>query len=68
MNQEVDRVTIGDPSGLAPGKQVTLTVIHADGSRRTVQCSHALNQQQIDWFHAGSALNSLKQQHEKAMA
>ncbi|NCQ35683.1 hypothetical protein GW813_11570 [bacterium] len=60
MNQEVDRVTIEKVAGLALGKQVTLTVIHAGGSRRTVQCSHALNQQQIDWFHADSALNSLK--------
>ncbi|MGD2062490.1 MAG: aconitate hydratase [Nitrospirota bacterium] len=66
--QETDRVTIEDVAGLAPGKEVTLTVTHEDGSTDTVICSHTLNQEQIDWFQAGSALNYLKQQQEKAMA
>jgi len=66
--QEADRVTIEDVAGLAPGKAVTLTVRHEDGSTDTVTCTHTLNRSEIDWFHAGSALNYLKQQQEKALA
>jgi aconitate hydratase len=66
--QEADRVTIEKVAGLAPGKEVTLTVRHADGSTARVACTHTLNPQEIAWFHAGSALNYLKQQQEKAMA
>jgi len=66
--QESDRVTLEDVAGLAPGKEVTLTVRHADGATAKVVCTHTLNPQEIAWFHAGSALNHLKQQQEKAMA
>ncbi|RMF83299.1 MAG: aconitate hydratase, partial [Nitrospirae bacterium] len=64
--QEKDRVTIEDVAGLAPGKEVVLTVTHEDGSSDRVVCTHTLNEQQIAWFHAGSALNYLKQQQEQA--
>ncbi len=64
--QERDRVTLNDVADLAPGKEVTLTVTHEDGSTDTVACSHTLNQEQIDWFDAGSALNHLKQQRQSA--
>lgn len=42
---------------LAPGKQLTLTVKHADGSTDSILLNHTFNQQQIGWFKAGSALN-----------
>ena len=50
-------------AGFAPGKQLTLEVVHADGSTHTVQLNHTYNAQQIEWFKAGSALNLIKTQN-----
>jgi aconitate hydratase len=47
---------------MAPGSQVTLVVSHADGSESRIALNHTYNEQQIDWFKAGSALNLIKQQ------
>jgi aconitate hydratase len=46
-----------DAENLAPGKQLTLTVKHADGSTDALKLNHTFNEQQIGWFKAGSALN-----------
>jgi len=59
--QEKDRVAIEAVADLAPGKEVTVTIAHEDGTTDQVACSHTLNQEQIHWFHAGSALNYLNQ-------
>ncbi|MFC1481567.1 aconitate hydratase [Candidatus Neomarinimicrobiota bacterium] len=42
---------------LAPGSDVTLVLTHSDGSIDQVALSHTLNDAQIEWFKAGSALN-----------
>ncbi len=42
---------------LSPGKQLTLTVKHADGQTDNITLNHTFNEQQIGWFKAGSALN-----------
>ena len=47
----------------APGKQLTLEVVHADGSTDTIKLNHTYNAQQIEWFKAGSALNLIKAQN-----
>ncbi|MBE0642510.1 MAG: aconitate hydratase [Bacteroidetes bacterium] len=54
--QEDDRIKL-DVASLAPATQMTMTVMHADGSSDTVMLNHTMNAQQIEWFHAGSALN-----------
>lgn len=46
-----------DISTLAPGQPVELTITHADGSNESIQLKHTMNQQQLGWFRAGSALN-----------
>ena len=48
-------------SGICPGKAVDVVLRHADGTSDTLQASHTYNDQQLVWFRAGSALNSLKQ-------
>ena len=48
-------------SGIQPGKPVQVVLHHADGTSDTLQASHTYNNQQLVWFNAGSALNSLKQ-------
>ncbi|PIQ95302.1 MAG: aconitate hydratase [Nitrospinae bacterium CG11_big_fil_rev_8_21_14_0_20_56_8] len=55
--QPTDRVSILDLDTLSPGKQVALKVKHADGSEDTIQTIHTMNETEINWFYAGSALN-----------
>jgi len=46
-----------DVKGIAPGGQVKMTLKHSDGTEDEVMLNHTMNQQQIDWFKVGSALN-----------
>lgn len=59
---EDDRFDLVDLVDFAPGKPLTLHVRHADGSSHDIVCNHSYNEQQIEWFKAGSALNLIKQQ------
>jgi len=52
-----------DLAEFAPGKQLTLEVVHADGSINIIKLNHTYNAQQIEWFKAGSALNLIKTQN-----
>lgn len=61
--QEDDTFNFIDLETFAPGKSLTLEVVHADGSKETIQLNHSYNDQQIAWFKAGSALNLIKQQN-----
>ncbi|KAL3090112.1 hypothetical protein niasHS_006564 [Heterodera schachtii] len=56
-----DRVSLLGLAGLAPGKPVMCVLKHKDGSVDEVQLQHTLNEGQIEWFKAGSALNRMKQ-------
>jgi aconitate hydratase len=55
--QEDDTFNFVDLDSFAPGKPLIIEVIHADGKSDRVVTNHTYNQQQIDWFRAGSALN-----------
>ena len=55
--EEDDTFNFVDLESFAPGKPLIIEVIHADGKSDTVVTNHTYNQQQIDWFRAGSALN-----------
>jgi aconitate hydratase len=46
-----------DVKNLAPGKQVKMTLKHPDGSSEEIFLNHSMNEQQIQWFKSGSALN-----------
>lgn len=59
---EDDRFDLVDLVDFAPGKPLTLHVRHANGSSHDIVCNHSYNEQQIEWFKAGSALNLIKQQ------
>ncbi len=58
-----DTFNFTDLAAFAPGKQLTLEVVHADGSTDSIKLNHTYNAQQIDWFKAGSALNLIKTQN-----
>ena len=55
--REGDRVSILGLEGFAPGLSLTLRITHADGSVEECPVSHSFNENQIEWFRAGSALN-----------
>ncbi|MGA9212763.1 aconitate hydratase [Kaistella sp.] len=55
--QEDDTVNFLDLDQFAPGKPLTLELVHADGTKDVVVTNHTYNAQQIDWYKAGSALN-----------
>ena len=44
----------------APNKQLQLVLNHADGSNETIPVNHTYNEQQIEWFKAGGALNIIR--------
>ncbi len=55
--QENDKVDIVGLTNLAPGSQLKLIIKHKDGSQDEAILNHAMNEAQIKWFKAGSALN-----------
>lgn len=55
--KEDDLVSIVGLKELAEGKQLTLIVKHKDGSTDEIKLNHTFNNNQIEWFKAGSALN-----------
>ncbi len=61
--QEQDRISIQGLGSLQPDEPLRVTLHHADGSEHAFSVNHTLNEEQIDWFKAGSALNLLREQH-----
>ncbi len=59
---EDDSIDINGLTSFAPGKALTITLNHADGSKHVIQVQHTYNQQQIEWFKAGAALNIIRRQ------
>ena len=60
--QEDDAIDIIGLTEFAPGQPLQLVFTHADGSKDTIQANHTYNQQQIEWFKAGAALNIIRKQ------
>lgn len=59
--QPADRISLKGLKDLAPGKPVKCVIKHEDGTVDEILLNHSLNEQQIEWFKAGSALNRMKQ-------
>jgi len=59
-----DRMSLVGLKDLAPGKSVRCIVEHEDGIEETINLRHSLNQKQIEWFKAGSAMNHMKKLEE----
>lgn len=58
--QEHDRLSILGLPSFAPGKNLQVKITHADGSSQSIEVKHSFTEEQIGWFRAGSALNSLR--------
>ncbi|SKB28037.1 aconitate hydratase [Maribacter arcticus] len=61
--QEDDTFNFLDISEFAPDKQLTIEVVHADGSKDVVKVNHTYNAAQIGWYREGSALNVIKREN-----
>ena len=61
--KEDDTFNFTDLKDFAPGRQITIEVVHTDGSKDLIKANHSYNAQQIEWFKEGSALNLIKKQN-----
>ncbi|MCG9899069.1 MAG: aconitate hydratase [Hydrotalea sp.] len=60
--QEDDSIDVIGLTTFSPSQPLTLVLHHADGSKEEIQANHTYNQQQIEWFKAGAALNIIRKQ------
>ena len=58
--QEDDTFNLIDLKEFSPNKPITVEVIHSDNSKDLVITNHSYNNQQIEWYKEGSALNLIK--------
>lgn len=60
---ENDTFNFIDLVDFAPAKQLTIEIVHEDGTKELIKVNHSYNEGQIEWFKAGSALNLIKKQN-----
>jgi len=60
--QEDDTIDISGLDSFAPNKALGITLHHADGTSDIIKANHTYNEQQIEWFKAGGALNIIRKQ------
>ena len=58
--REDDRISVKGLKSFAAGKPLTIELAHKDGSRDEFLVNHTYNENQLEWFRAGSALNLIK--------
>ena len=46
-------------SGIQPGQSIKIVLHHSDGKQESFSVSHSYTKQQLAWFRAGSAINTL---------
>jgi aconitate hydratase len=59
--REDDYIDMVDLTDFAPGRNLTILLRHSDGTSDHIIAQHTYNENQIEWFRAGSALNLIKQ-------
>jgi aconitate hydratase, mitochondrial len=58
--QERDKINVIGLKDFTPGKNLTIELVHPDGTKDIFEAAHTYNEQQIGWFKAGSALNAMR--------
>ena len=58
--QEHDRISIIGLETFAPGRNLKVVLTHEDGTQDSFEAVHTYNEMQIEWFKAGSALNTFR--------
>jgi aconitate hydratase len=64
--REDDTVSIRGLKDFAPGKNLTLEIMHSDKTSDTAALKHTFSANQIEWFIAGSALNLIAKSAKSA--
>ena len=57
--QEDDTFEFLDLDRISPDNFLTIRITHPDNSILDIQCEHSYNEDQIEWFKYGSALNKI---------
>jgi len=60
--QEDDTIDILGLTSFAPNKPLTVQLNHKDGTSESFAVNHTYNEQQIEWFKAGGALNIIRRE------
>jgi aconitate hydratase len=60
--QEDDNIDIEGLTSFAPGKPLRVELNHSDGTIDVIEVNHTYNEQQIEWFKSGGALNMIRAQ------
>ena len=58
IDQE-DKITIKNLEEIAPDVPVVISIEKTGGETKDIKANHSLSDEQIEWFKAGSALNSI---------
>ena len=64
--QEDDTFDIIGLTDFTPGKTLTVVANHKNGTSDSITVNHTYNEQQIEWFKAGGALNVIRAEFAKA--
>ena len=60
--KEDDIIDIVGLNSFSPGRPLKVVLHHNDRTKDEITVNHTYNQQQIEWFKAGSALNMIRRQ------
>ena len=59
---EDDTFDITGLQSFSPNQPLTLVIHHSNGNSEEIQVNHSYNEQQIEWFKAGAALNIIRRE------
>jgi aconitate hydratase len=59
---EDDVIDILGLTTFTPGQQLTVRLNHSNGTSDDIKVNHTYNENQIEWFKAGGALNIIRSQ------
>ncbi|MCA0399032.1 MAG: aconitate hydratase [Bacteroidetes bacterium] len=62
---EDDTIDINGLTTFQPNKPLEIVLHHKDGSTDTILANHSYNEQQIEWFKEGAALNIIRREFAK---
>ena len=57
--EQEDKITIENLEAIAPDASINIRIEKTDGETKDIKANHSLSDEQIEWFKAGSALNSI---------
>jgi aconitate hydratase len=58
--REDDAIDIIGLTSFAPNQKLTLVLHHSEGTQDEIKVNHSYNEQQIEWFKEGAALNIIR--------